>query len=416
MKVREVRIRNFRNIPDLSFQPETHLNFFIGSNGQGKTSILEALGYLSTLRSFRSAKNDEVVRHSSPKASPDVEGIPSDGAEVSCRLEEADWKTELKVQFIHQGKKTAKIAFIDGKPFRSSAQYLSSRFGQVTLGFHSIVFNPSDHDLVRGEPALRRQYVDRVLSAEDPGYLGILSRYQKTLEQRNALLKEPQRPRADVLEGFTAPLVEAGAWIALKRIEWIRRMKNRLNEKLRQISATQPMLDVFWISNWIAEIDGITRNPERLAPVHFALQSPTPDLEFLRICFRKRLLEEAEASYRAGVTLVGPHRDDFVLTLGEQVLKGHGSQGEVRSALLALKLSEIDLFRESTGHRPILLLDDFSSELDRERRGFLLKYLSETDLQVFVTSTEEPLASVPGAKWFQVSEGRISELMNSGFA
>ncbi len=105
---------------------------------------------------------------------------------------------------------------------------------------------------------------------------------------------------------------------------------------------------------------------------------------------------------------MGPHRDDWALILGHQPLKGFGSQGEVRSALIALKLSEIELFKKRTGHRPILLLDDFSSELDRDRREFLLSYLSETDLQVFVTSTEEPpFSPEKGGKLFRVSDGQI---------
>lgn len=378
MKVREIAIRNFRNIPELRFTPNERLNFFIGDNGQGKTSILEAISYLSTLRSFRGSKSDEVIRFDEP------------WAEVSCSAGEGDWSTSLKVTFAQANERATKTAFIDGKPIRSSTQYLSSRFGQVELGFHSIVFNPADHDLIRGEPAIRRQYLDRALSAEDPTYLASLSKYLKLLEQRNALLKQDSRAPQEILEGFTEPLVDSGAKIAQLRLDWLKRLNEKLNDTLRKIVDSPLELRAFYRSAWIDKNQINSNTSDQIDPGHFALQSGPALIDFLRNSFRESLQTRREAEWRAGNTLVGPHRDDFELTFGNQALKGHGSQGEVRSALIALKLCEIDLFREKTGHRPILLLDDFSSELDRGRRQFLLKHLSETDLQVFVTSTEEP--------------------------
>lgn len=383
MKVSEIRLRNFRNISELRFTPEAHLNFIIGSNGQGKTSVLEGLSYLSSLRSFRGAKSEEVIHYGEP------------WAEVVCTLEDqerlgTDWKSELKITFAENAGRTTKTAFIDGKPIRSSTQYLSSRFGQVELGFHSIVFNPSDHDLVRGEPAIRRQYFDRTLSAEDSGYLRTFSRYQKLLEQRNALLKGEFRPREDVLEGFTEPLVVEGAKIVLARLEWLSRLTEILDATLHKIVPSALPLRAFYVSSWIKKNEGISISSLEFDPRSFPLQNTLPSLEFLEAEFREALREKSEAEWRAGVTLAGPHRDDLALFYGNQPLRGHGSQGETRSALITLKLCEIDLFRRKTGHRPILLLDDFSSELDRTRREFLLRYLSESDLQVFVTSTEEP--------------------------
>ncbi len=378
MKVREIVIRNFRNIPELRIEPDGHLNFFIGDNGQGKTSILEAISYLSTLRSFRGARSDEVIRFDEP------------WAEVSCSAGEGDWSTSLKVTFAQANERATKTAFIDGKPIRSSTQYLSSRFGQVELGFHSIVFNPADHDLIRGDPAGRRQYLDRALSAEDPSYLKALSRYTKLLEQRNALLKESRPVPADVLDGFTEPLIQEGVKITKLRVEWLARLNEILNARLKKIVETPLELRAFFKSSWIDKKQINSDTSERIDPGHFALQSEAGLIDFLRNSFRESLHVRRDAEWRAGSTLVGPHRDDFELVFGTMPLKGHGSQGEVRSALIALKLCEIDLFRSHTGHRPILLLDDFSSELDKGRRQFLLKHLSETDLQVFVTSTEEP--------------------------
>ncbi len=396
MKVKEVRLKNFRNIQSLSLKPSDRLNFIIGDNGQGKTSILEGLSFLSTLRSFRGAKNDDVVL------------FGEKWAEAGCTLADSpEWSNELKVTFAVTTGATgrmAKTAFIDGKPIKSSTQYLSSRFGQVEVGFHSIVFNPSDHDLIRGEPAIRRAYLDRTLSAEDPSYLKSLSRYQKTLEQRNALLKNELRPKPEVLDGFSENLIALGAQIAHTRLEWIVRLREKLDPTLQKIVPAALPLRAFYVSSWIKKNEGISITSLDFDPLLFPLQSPLPSLEFFEAEFREALRSQRDAEWRAGVTLAGPHRDDLALFYGNQPLRGHGSQGETRSALITLKLSEIELFRKKTGHRPILLLDDFSSELDRSRREFLLRYLSETDLQVFVTSTEEPPFE---GKVFRVKEGML---------
>jgi DNA replication and repair protein RecF len=148
-------------------------------------------------------------------------------------------------------------------------------------------------------------------------------------------------------------------------------------------------------------------NNKGLNSVHFAGQGHLPSLELLEQVFWSKVSALEAAERKTGHSLVGPHRDDWAFFLGNQTLKGHGSQGEVRSALLALKLSEIELFRNRTGHRPLFLLDDFSSELDRERRSFLLKYLTETDLQTFVTTTEDSPLYIGKRYW--VSNGAIEE-------
>jgi DNA replication and repair protein RecF len=392
MKISEVRLKNFRNVESLAFNPHEGLNFLIGENGQGKTSILEGMGFLSTLRSFRGAKGDEVIRHG------------ESWAEAACWVDIPQGKNELKISFAERNGRVSKTAFIDGKPIRSSTQYLSARFGQFEIGFHSIVFNPSDHDLVRGEPALRRAYLDRTIAAEDSAYLQLLSRYQKALEQRNALLKGEVRPSPALLSGFTETLIETGAQIARFRVEWLSRLQKELDPRLKKIVPGALPLRAFYVSNWVTKNEGISISSGRFDPSQFALQTPLPSLEFFQAEFRGALEAQGDSEWRAGLTLVGPHRDDLALFYGQKPLRGHGSQGETRSALITLKLCEIDLFRNKTGHRPVLLLDDFSSELDRGRREFLLRYLSETDLQVFVTSTEAPPFD---GRIFVVSDGSV---------
>jgi DNA replication and repair protein RecF len=358
------------------------------------------LAYLGTLRSFRGSKTQEVIRWGETDT------------EVTCDLGEADWKTQLKLSFTMLDpaqQKASKVAFINGKPYKSSTSYLSQRFGHFELGFHAVVFNPSDHDLVRSEPAIRRAYLDRAIAAEDIDYLKALSKYQRLLEQRNAVLKSESPVSRDVLAGFTEPLAKHAAYLAYKRLEWIGRLAESLNNTVHKIAPHQPELRLVYVSSWVPAIDGFCISNNHLGSVHFSGQGSQPSLEILEQAFWKKLSLLEAAEWRAGHSLVGPHRDDWSFYLGGQVLKGHGSQGEVRSALLALKLCEVSLFRSATGHRPLFLLDDFSSELDRERREFLLRFLTDTDLQVFVSTTEDSFGigqNILG-KCFSVSHGKL---------
>ncbi len=408
MKVKRLTLKNFRNVEESTFFPDPTLNFLVGSNGQGKTSFIEALGFLSTLRSFRDSKVAHLIRWGTPSS------------EVSCSLFEedsnlGDWHTELRVAFQMtdlKAQRATKVAFINGKPYSSATQYLSQRFKSNALGFHAIIFNPSDHDLVRGDPGTRRSYLDRVLAAEDVDYLKAFQKYHRTLVQRNALLKSGEKLSSDVWGGFTESLCTYGALLVFKRLGWIQRMNTLLNPILQQIAPRQPALRLTYLSNWanwtnwVPNTENLSFNNNKLGSDHFTGQGLTPSLKLLEQSFWAKVSAFEAVERKVGYSLIGPHRDDWTFFIGDQVLKGHGSQGEVRSALLALKLSEIELFREETGHPPLFLLDDFSSELDRERRLFLLRFLMETDLQTFVTTTED---STFVGKRYWVSNGAVEE-------
>ncbi len=405
MKVDQLSLKNFRNIRDVHFFPDRSINFLVGSNGQGKTSIIEALGFLSTLKSFRDSLAANVIQWGELNST------------ISCtlstdQLDSGNWKAKLQIVFQASDasrQKVTKTAFANEKAFRSSTQYLSQRFGSFKMGFHTVIFNPSDHDLVRGDPATRRAFLDRAISAEDIDYLKILQKYQRILAQRNALLKSQETVSSEVLMGFTEPLARYASELTLKRLKWIQRLADPLNHSFQRIAPPSSKLRLVYVSNWAPNDDNLAINNNKLQAIHFTGQGHLPSLELLEQSFWKKASALESAEIRAGHSLVGPHRDDWTFFLNDQVLKGHGSQGEVRSALLALKLSEIELFRNETGYRPLFLLDDFSSELDRERRSFLMKFLSETDLQTFVTTTED--ASFVGKRYW-ICNGLIKEGMH----
>lgn len=393
MKVDSVSLRNFRNIEFTEFQPSPGINFLLGKNAQGKTSVLEALSYLSNLRSFRTHRAQEAIQHDQTQA------------QISCGLltvdpSDTEWRSQLEVQFdLMPTQRVSKTAMINGKAYKSASAYLKGRFSHAGQGFHTIVFNPSDHGLISGSPSERRVYLNQVIAGENVEYMQCVKKYQRILEQKNKLLKQmalSQSPNQTLLEGFNEQLILEGSFIIQARLDWLERLVKPLQKAMNKIAPEQQKISLQYAVNALEN--------KELGPLYFSGQGDRVSLEQIKLGYRERLESHAFAELRAQTTLVGPHRDDWVFFLGPQPLKGHGSQGEVRSALLALKLSEIELFRKRTQLQPVLLLDDFSSELDQERRQFLFDYILETDLQVFVTTTED--VSFEGKK-FRVLEGKV---------
>ncbi len=410
MRLERLVVAGFRNLNQVELEPDPKLNLLIGDNGQGKTSVLEAIALLASLRSFRDSKPHDWIQSGAKGAELSGWLVP-DGA---SQAEAQAWRSHFKLTLDRDedgGGQVRKTATINGKRVRSGAGYLKQKFGNAELAFHAISFNPSDHDLVRGEPALRRAYLDRVISAEKPDYLEKVVTYAKLVEQRNALLKDPGGRYRGILTEFTRPLVPLAAAILLERLLWLDRNLSALCEVALRIAPEQPPMGLGYQAKNIeppgAEIAKKNSENGILNGVHFAGHHPLPSLQVIENWLESRFAQLESEELRQGVTLLGPHRDDWWIETGGAPLKGRGSQGEVRTALLALKLTEIGSFRSATGHRPILLLDDFSSELDLRRRRFLMEAITEMDLQVFVTSTEA--AGLPGTM-FRVEAGRVNRV------
>ncbi len=415
MLVQKLWLRQFRNIENLSFEPHPSLNFLIGKNGQGKTSILEALGYLSLLRSFRSSRNDALIR--------DEQAESEIGCELSTKDEgDAVWETELKVQ-LHRGiqNRVRRRAWINDRAYASSTQYLSQKFKDSSYahacGMHVIVFNPSDHDLIQGEPKNRRKYLDQTLASQSKTYLLALKRYEKILDQRNAYLKglEGRFPRDTTLyQGLTEQLGQEAAKLTSARLNHLQKIHERHPQVMSKIAPNQKPLHCVYQSQWVRRDHNSSNKNRDLSTIHFTGQGSLPSIEQLLSDFLTACESLRFAEVQLGRTLVGPQRDDwgfwFGKPLSHQPLKAYGSQGEIRSSLLSLKLTEIQLYREATGLRPLLLLDDFSSELDDHRRAQLLELLLETDLQVFVTSTDPVMETLSA-----VRSDALSESLKSGF-
>lgn len=344
---------------ELSLGPR--FNIFYGNNAQGKTNLLESIYLLATMKSFKMARNSELIAWNSEFSL--IKGwIEKDGVsrEISLLLEK-------------QGKK----AKLDQKIVTRLADF----FGNLNV----VVFSPEEISMVRGVPELRRRYLDRAVFTTDIGYLSLFHEYMKILKNRNILLKSNETAGLDI---WTEKLAECGGRIIEKRTVYIEKIKDIFKEFYQNISGTGEMVNIDYKSHSIVG------------------NSSSGNGEALRVALANRAVEEQ----RRGTTLVGPHRDDIEFLLDGKSLKHFGSQGQQRSYILALKMAEIEYIQRQFGSPPILLLDDMTSELDQERNRNLMEFLKKREMQVFITTTDLQnimLEGIENKRTFLVKEGQV---------
>jgi DNA replication and repair protein RecF len=416
MYCRHLSLANFRNYQRLELSLSPHLNVFWGENGQGKSNLLEAIYLLATTRSFRTGAERELVNWyatSSPvfaRAAAEVIRHPAP-AKLEIILAEAEAPPGPRAANpdaslgAHAGAGTGVLPGPEAQPDRrganggapSGAAGLSpaesirrhvringqSRPVVELLGHLNVVlFSPSDLDLIGGPAEGRRRYLHITLCQVDHRYLRTLRRYQRVLLQRNALLRELRERAAppDQLEYWDEQVVALGAELTAAHLRAIALLNQYLAGIYPQLTDEPGPLHAVYRSS--IELDADT---ESLA------QRAGPDgeqaLAAIRERFARRLAALRPREQQQGVTLAGPHRDDFGFQLGPVDLRIYGSRGQQRTAALCLKLAEMALMAHFTGERPVLLLDDVMSELDPRRQQFLQSALSGED-QVLLTATD----------------------------
>lgn len=374
MRLEQLRIHNLRCYDEASIDFDPKFNVVVGLNGQGKTSLLEAVGLLAFFKSFRGAKNAEMLRV----------GAEEGRIHGQVRHENITFDLDVKL-WAHR-----KQALFNGK----SCRLLSEIVGKLS----AVSFAPTDLEIVRGSPENRRNWIDRLTQVLTPTHVDDVAAYQKTLDQRNRLLKEfaaGRTPRlSETFEVWTEQLTELGGRIAFNRICASRECKAQIAAHYRRISGKEISLNLQYFREGSDELAG-----GQEARSNDTFYSP----DDLQTSLKKMLDEALPKDKVLGTTTVGPHRDDLEILMAGQPAKAFGSQGEVRSLVLAMRLAEVEKHREVKGISPLLLIDDFSSELDHERRGFLLDWLVGGDSQVFLTTTEP----IRMGKVFTVTEGKI---------
>ncbi|HJD23093.1 MAG TPA: DNA replication/repair protein RecF [Firmicutes bacterium] len=364
MLVTRLSFENFRNLQAGGIQPVPGVNIVYGSNAQGKTNLLEAFWFFTGGRSFRGSKDAETVAFGADKAALHMEFT------AAGREQEAEITISRR-----------RHAVLNGVP-QTAASHLAGHFCAV-------VFSPAHLSLVKDGPEGRRRFLDAAYCQLRPGYIRVLGGYHRTLSQRNALLKDLRAGYGDkrLLDIWDERLAEAGAQVFAARTAYIRRLAGPAREIYAGLSGGREEFSLRYDS---------TVGPEDATPSQA----------------RERLYERLQTSHAAdlgaGFTTAGPHRDDLAVAISGLSARTYASQGQQRSAVLALKLAEASVLREVTGEQPVALLDDVMSELDISRQDYILNHID--GWQVFLTCCDpSAVLRLSAGRIFHVEAGRITQ-------
>ncbi|MDI9499110.1 MAG: DNA replication/repair protein RecF [Bacillota bacterium] len=393
-----LQIENFRSYETLELDFGPGVNVFSGHNAQGKTNILEAIYICSCARSHRTARDQELIHRGRPGYRIELDYVIADGTKETIELQYGtqiqDGRPTNERRFWHNHIRQERIADLYGL-------------------FNAVIFAPEDLMLVKEGPVARRRFLDLLLSQIRPRYFATLQRFNRVLKQRNQLLKQLRDQQS---------MTRSGAFIATP-----------------DLALDYALLDVWdeqyagHMSELIGERFELTERIREHAAIYHGLISG--DREALDIRYRTMsgLKPEQSAAERMalilrrlgqlrrddvvrGSTSIGAHRDDLDLRLNDQPLKLYGSQGQQRTAVLAMKLAELAVFRDLTGQTPVLLLDDVMSELDRRRRQALIAAMRDCQVMLTCTDTEQvqgelrELAGGQPLRFFHVDSSRVTTL------
>ncbi|MBP3800483.1 MAG: DNA replication/repair protein RecF [Clostridia bacterium] len=353
MWINNVKIKNFRNYIDEEISLDKNINVFYGENAQGKTNIIESIFLCGMGKSFRAKKDSEMINFESQNSIIEVE------------FEKTDRTGKIKIEL-----GTRKNIYLNGIKLKK----LSELLGNINL----VIFTPEDINILKGSPQNRRRFLDIMISQLRPNYLNCLTLYLKTLEQRNNYLRQIKDERKD--ESLLDIWDEKLADYAIKIYEYRKEFIEKIKEKIKKIH------------------NEITENKENI------------EIEYVSMCKEKKeflqfLKERRKLDIIKGFTTRGVHRDDFIIYINGKEINIYGSQGQNRTAMLSLKLSEVKVVYDEIGEEPILLLDDFMSELDGKRRKSFLENINNT--QVIITCTEKlPLENLKSFS-YNVKSGKV---------
>jgi DNA replication and repair protein RecF len=343
--IQSLKLKNFRNYENLNISFSKNFNIIYGDNAQGKTNILEAIFLCSSGRSHRTSKDIELLNINKSEYYIDV-----------AFLKEAS-DSNIEIFFKRDEKKKIRINQIPIK-----------KIGNLMGNLNTVIFSPEDLLIIKEGPSERRRFIDITISQIKPTYFYDLQQYMKILYQRNSLLKEIQKKKSliDTLDIWNKNLVTTGARIIKVREEFIKRL-----DKIVEVSHSK-----------------LTNGKEKLHLKYSPFIKIENDYTISDIenVFMKTLEQSRSKELFKATTLTGPQRDDYEIYLNDINLKQFGSQGQQRTAILAIKLSEVALMKQETEEYPVILLDDVMSELDKNRQKQLIDNLRE--IQTFITSTD----------------------------
>jgi DNA replication and repair protein recF len=373
MRIKKIQVENFRNLENIKIEFSDGINIIYGNNAQGKTNIIEAIYVFSFGKSFRATKEIELLKFDKDYFLSKIDIIKKDrDTEMSFGFDKITNKKMIKINGVIQKK-------------------VSDIIGKLNI----VVFKPEDIKIVTDSPTIRRKYIDFVISSISKSYLDNITKYKKVLEERNNLLKE---------------------------------IKIRFKGNKKLLETDQNLLDVYdkILSKLNIDIYNernkiINKLNTYIYDIHLKLTENYTKSENLHIKYVSNVAEDIEKMYNnlsksrlndisKGYTSLGIHRDDYIISINSLDVSIYGSQGQKKSSIISLKLSELKVIEEVIGEKPVLLLDDYMSELDEKRR---LKFLDIIeDIQIIITTTHK--ISIEGKEntYFYVDNGKIEREKN----
>ena len=355
MYIKSIKLNNFRNYSNQEIQLDKEINIFFGDNAQGKTNVLESIFLCAIGKSFRAKKEKELIKIDEEKATVEIE------------FEKIDRDGKIKIELTNK-----KDVFING--------IKKNKVSEILGNINIVMFSPDDIEILKSGPAKRRRFLNILISQLRPQYVYYLNMYIKTIEQRNNYLrqiKELNNPTKEMLKIWDEKLAEYASYVFNYRNEFVEKIKDKILSIHKNITQEKEEIKIKYISDCL--------NKEK---------------------YIEELEKNWEQDILRGYTTKGVHRDDIYIYINGKQVNIYGSQGQNRTVILSLKLSELEIIYDEIGEYPILLLDDFMSELDSKRRENFLKSISNA--QILITCTDECTIDNKMCKTYFVNSGKVN--------
>lgn len=401
MYLKHLSLTNFRSFTRLDVDIPQRVVVLVGANAQGKTSVLEAIYFLAAFTSFQTHADRQIVNFDEAKTNQLTV------TRLVAEYQRSKSKHRLEVRLILEpvgvlnSQRLRKEILLDG---------VKRPVNEAIGHFNAVIFVPQMSQIVEGAPEDRRRYLNLALAQSTPAYARILSEYNQALTQRNALLKilGERGGNSDQLDVWDDALARLGAQIILWRIEAIQQIERLASRVHHELTRGAEILRLAYEPAF----DPLPKpNGQMGLKMDLVLDRSRLELNEIRDGFRASLSALRSVEIGRGVTTIGPHRDEIRFLANDIDLGDYGSRGQMRTALLSLKLAEVNWMKDRTGEWPVILLDEVMAELDSQRRADLLKYVGESEQVLFTTTDLNLFTSefTEKAEVWRVQSGRVEK-------